>query len=383
LLTFLTLQLLRLSDLLIVHHVPFRTVIKIGGCLVISFIHFVLPTSFLAAVLIGFGRLSSDSEYTALLASGVSVHRMFRSVFLLAVAVSGVVLLTSLELAPWGERQMKRLLTSSTSLRVSRMVSEKQFNRDFFGLLIYADSVDSEEQTMSDVFLVDERDRERPMVVVARKGEIRQVGEPKADEPSRHIALKLISGTILPNVQNLRPPTVGKPTEAIATQTAAAGSSRGIQRTATVLEGEVPTDSEKIAFEEYTLNLELPEPGPGAGEGPRSGSLADLQRWMREAPPGSLNYLDCETEIWKRIALGLSPLVFAFMGVGLGVSRVRSAGSRGFLMTVLVSAVYWQVLGFSTGLGVLGKLPPPLALQIPTFGMGALGVLLYWRVARR
>src|SRR5271167_1592099 len=73
---FLMSRILLLADFLILHGVPISLLLKMVGLMNISFLPLFLPVAFLIAVLVGFGRLSADSERVAMKACGLSVNRL-------------------------------------------------------------------------------------------------------------------------------------------------------------------------------------------------------------------------------------------------------------------------------------------------------------------
>src|SRR3954447_22344804 len=66
---FLMFQLLKFAEFFIVHGVPGGVLGKMTLLLTLQFMPATLPIAFLIAVLVGFGRLSSDSELVAMKAS--------------------------------------------------------------------------------------------------------------------------------------------------------------------------------------------------------------------------------------------------------------------------------------------------------------------------
>ncbi|HMB58757.1 MAG TPA: LptF/LptG family permease, partial [Xanthomonadales bacterium] len=60
-----------------------------------------LPLSFYFAIIIGMGRLYSDSEIYAMRSSGISEHRMMRPVMLLALVLAVLTGVLSVLVRPW------------------------------------------------------------------------------------------------------------------------------------------------------------------------------------------------------------------------------------------------------------------------------------------
>lgn len=103
-------------------------------------ISFALPMGILTGVLLTLGRLSADSEITAMRASGLSVLRVARPVFVLAALGATVALYINLESAPWARAQFYRELSAAVRTNPLSFIVPKTFIRDFKGCVIYVSS---------------------------------------------------------------------------------------------------------------------------------------------------------------------------------------------------------------------------------------------------
>ena len=81
----------------------------IGSVLPLSLM-FMLPCSFLAAILITMGRLSSQNELTAIHMSGRSLYRVAVPIFALAAAMCGFCFFVNTSFAPQAKAMQKRIL---------------------------------------------------------------------------------------------------------------------------------------------------------------------------------------------------------------------------------------------------------------------------------
>src|SRR5438132_1127911 len=111
---FLMFQALRLADFFIIHGVPAMILGKMAALMVLSFMPISLPIAFLIGILVGFGRLSADSELVAMKANGIRVYRLATPTLILASVVVVLSLGLNLTWVPWGDRLFK-----STLIRVS------------------------------------------------------------------------------------------------------------------------------------------------------------------------------------------------------------------------------------------------------------------------
>ncbi len=319
-------QLLRLAELFIVHGVPTWTLLKMVFLLSMSFLPTALPIAFLIGVLIGFGRLSADSELVALKASGVSIGRMAMPVSVVAAVIVVFSLALNLEWVPWSGRTFKTTLVRLTNTKVVSTIREGAFTTGFFDLLIFADKVDSRTNQMKHVFIYDEREPKNPLTVVADAGEIITV---KTDsELSAAAMLKLYDGSIHRN--------------------------------------DVSGNTyQKIDFEEYRLYLRISEGSDSAVTKPEMVPFRELRERIRKNPASTYEGREMRGELWKRAALAASPMIFVFLGIGFGTVRTRAVRAGAFLVAFVTAIVYWVTQSWATIAMLRGQLPPALAMQIP------------------
>lgn len=122
------------------------------------FIH-ALPFGLLTGVLMGMGRLSAQSELTALRAAGVSIFRLSSSVFFLGVLATVAALIVNFYYGPAARAEYRRELASTIERNPLSFVVEKTFVKDFDGAVIYVSK--KEEGRMEDVWFWDLDDEDR------------------------------------------------------------------------------------------------------------------------------------------------------------------------------------------------------------------------------
>ena len=71
-------RILKLAEMVINKGVPLGEIGKLFAFLLPNFLVITLPLAFLLGVLLGFGRLSADSEIVALKSSGISLYGMLQ-----------------------------------------------------------------------------------------------------------------------------------------------------------------------------------------------------------------------------------------------------------------------------------------------------------------
>lgn len=87
-------------------------------------------------------------------------------------------------------------------------------------------------------------------------------------------------------------------------------------------------------------------------------------------------------EVQRKFSIPFACLVFAALGVPLGIQPSRSVHSRGFSMSLALIFVYYLLLTFGQNLGERGALPPPVAVWLPNGVLSIVAVYLLARAAR-
>src|SRR6056297_262202 len=75
----------RVTEMVISQGVPVMEMMQLFGYLLPTFFSITLPLAFLLGILLAFGRLSAESEFVALKASGIGLYTLIKPVFFLAV----------------------------------------------------------------------------------------------------------------------------------------------------------------------------------------------------------------------------------------------------------------------------------------------------------
>ena len=115
----------------------FATFARLVGLLFPFAISFALPMGILTGVLLTLGRLSADSEITAMRASGLSVARIARPVLVLGAVCAAAAAYVNFESMPWARVQYHREFAAAVRANPLRIIVPKTFIRDFAGCVLY------------------------------------------------------------------------------------------------------------------------------------------------------------------------------------------------------------------------------------------------------
>src|SRR3954464_1015683 len=96
-----------------------------------------IPMALLTGLLIGLGRLSADRETVALLACGVSPHRLLRPVLAMAVVCGLASMYVMIKLIPDANQTFREITFEVIAKRVENDVHPRVFFEDFPGWVLY------------------------------------------------------------------------------------------------------------------------------------------------------------------------------------------------------------------------------------------------------
>ena len=88
------------------------------------------------------------------------------------------------------------------------------------------------------------------------------------------------------------------------------------------------------------------------------------------------NPLMYSTQIQRMFAIPFAPLLFAFVGVSLGLRGVVRSRSRGLLLALALFGGYYGLFVYAQGIARDGVMPPQLAIWAPNAILLVSGVAL-------
>lgn len=324
-------QVLRLTEFALVHGVDLLTISEVIAYVCISMLPALFPMSLLFAVLMTYGRLSSDSEIVAMKAAGLPMSSLTLPALILASLVAVLSARTTFEIAPWGNRQFELLFAKLGNTKAAANIKSGTFSEGFFDMVVYANEVDSDQGELRGVFIYDEKTGETPLTIISRAGKI----IPDPEMPGHRVLLRLIDGDI---------------------------HRKGQSHT-------------KIKFETYDLRLVDPIKEVDREKSPPSLTLKDLEERLASPdlkPEERRVYL---TEFHKRWAIAFLCPIFALLGVGLGTqTNRRNKKAGGMILCILLIIGYWIFYLAFEGMARSGQVPPLVGVWTPNILFGLFGL---------
>ena len=334
-------RIFKLTDLIVSKGVPLLTVFKLIGNIMPSFLTLTIPMAVLLAALIAFGRLSTDSEVTALKATGFSLYRLMAPVAMLAVVAAIITAYFSIYLGPVKARNFKKDLFVLAKTRSFVTIEEEVFNDTFKNVVIYAQKTPSPNE-MEGVFISDERNPDEPYVIIAQKGAL------DIDPNSGYAYLRLSNGSI---------------------------HKKGLKR----------GSYQEITFDTNDLAINLYDKLFAGDEMKKSNREMTMKELLAESASqkdSGGNYYPAMTEYYKRFSIPLACLIFGMVGPPLGLYSRRSGKSSGMTVALVIFALYYLIMKGGENLAAGGGLPPIVAALAPNIVIGALGAYILTAAAR-
>ena len=328
-------RFLKLAEMVVEKGVPLTDVLRMVSYLLPSFWLFTIPMALLLSILLAFGRLSGDSEVTAMKSCGISLYGLLPPPLLFSAFASLLCMWVTVYAVPWGNSSFKALMLEIAQNSAGISIKEKVFNNAFPDMVIYADTLDAKAQNMAGVIVHDERDPKAPTTIFAESGAL------YSDTRTHSMEFQLKNGSIH--------------------RTEEKGGYRMVQ------------------FQEYVLRVALADT---AAKGPKKASEMTIDELLH--PPRGADKKEAlarRLELHSRLALPFSCIVFTFMGVPLGIQNRRSGKASGFSLSIAVILCYYVVLSAFDTLGERGILPPSLSGWGPNLLFLAAGVYLFMKTA--
>jgi lipopolysaccharide export system permease protein len=324
----------------------FGDVVQVFVCLLAMLGAYAVPVAFLFGVLVAVGRMSSDAEITAMRALGVSLGQLVVPCLVFGALVSAVTFVLLYDLEPAARRELRSVL-SQVAAR-GGVIEARTFNRlDRKGQrLLFVD--DREGARLRGVLISDRTNDEQPFTVVAERGHF------QFDHDTAVARIELEDGDVH-----------FEPEE---------GSSRRYRR---------------IAFARFDYAFDMSKELGAGWERlhPREMTVAEirgvLHYWDEHGePPDDVRVKErnrYEIQIHRRLALPLAPLLFALVGLPLGLQRSRGARSYGALLCAGLVFGYYALLSSGAYLAEQNQIPAWFGLWMPNVAFGVVAAVLLSR----
>lgn len=325
--------LFQMADLIIEKGVSIGIVIRLFLYYMPRLVVFTIPMSCLLAALLGFGKLSSNSEIVALKSVGLSFGRIVRPVVIAAFCVSIFALVINETLVPLSERAAANVMKYEVLHESAPIFTEKVFLKEESGgsvkRVIYIDKINNKTKEMHNVTVEEFEGGRLARIISSLRGHWVTGSWWLEDGAVYEIDAKTKDVGLL------------------------------------------------FKFDRQALLLNMgPDEISASSASPDEMTIPELHRMIKlRDKMGEPN-----GKLWMALHLRLSVpwacLIFAILGAALGSRPQRSSSSVGLGFSVIIIFVYYVIMSFSKSLGESGAMPRMLAAWNANFVFLAIGMYL-------
>lgn len=341
----LTFELFRLTELLVTRDISIWFTLKLMGNIALTFIPLSLPIAVFFSTIYCLNRLSSDSEYIAMRAGGLTKGRILVPFLLIAGVLTASVYQLNQNVIPHSNKAFRQKITFLTSSGLLAGIKEGQFFTLIPNLTLFATRSTKYGRNLQEVFLHLKENENSHKVIQAEKGEL--IFERSPETLSEKLTLTLYNGNII-------------------------GQSK-------------ESNLEKILFEKYIFPISQQQFDNrfSIKETMLASHELEAVLKMTEAEAekaygfNKKELFNAKYEFWNRKNGAFICFVFCFLGFTLGITgnrgKSKNSGIMGLLCLLLYYGLYFSLVGFAKK----GTIPIPLAVFFPVTVMSVLGVWFY------
>lgn len=332
-------RMVRLLDTTLGKKNSFGVVFELLAYLVPHYLGTAIPAALFLGLLLGFGRMSANSETDALMSVGVGLNRLARPVIALALLLSMVSFFMFGWLQPYTRYAFRSVVFDVKNVEVFYLAEEGVFMQAGTRTFIL-DKLDRTRNAFERAFIYEDRGAEGSDTVTATRGSLIET------EGGLRPVLHLENGHRLSLKQGFgstpKPPASEVAVFAIA-DTPLGKVSKDIFRP----RGE---DEHELTLPELVARL--------------------------DSPPGHTTTAQMYTDLNKRLVNVLSLVILPFLAIPFAVGNRRSQRATRFGFALVLIIVYHEIIEQGSVAASQGSVPPWLALWVP---FAALALFAGWR----
>ena len=334
----------QLLELLMTHGLPLSYILSFVGDLLPFSMIYSIPWGALLAVLLIFGKLSSENELVALRANGVGIIRICTPVFLITLGCLALCLWINLYVAPECERRFKELAFKLASTEPLALFGSDEVIDAFPNRKIYVGRKNG--STLEDLHIYEMNPQQVPVrVIYAKRGTL------EVDKENERILLRIYDARYEDrdesDVNDLRRMHYG----------------------ISVQEGVFPISLQELITKAHS------------SQRPTELTLSHLQEAMEQKQGKQLSIL--RTELSKRFSNSMAVFTFVLIGIPLAITAHRRETSIGIAISIGIAFTYFIFIVVADNVKSNASLHPEILVWLPNFIYLTLGGILFYRLARR
>ncbi|MDD5728384.1 MAG: LptF/LptG family permease [Victivallales bacterium] len=329
-------------DKFVTQGLPLSSVFEFAVCLMPIALTFTIPWAVLVAVMLVFGRLSADSEITAMRACGISILQIVSPIMIISFLMMLLCLYLQVEVGPPLLGKARQVATK-TAINHPTAIFEPGVRVKYKDNIIYIDDKEGENVIKDiQIFTVSENGTNEGKVikdVTANRGKL------LIDKKLKTLTIALYDCNIVDKQSN-------PPVRAFA------------KNFNTVIDYGTEMNSLEIGKRDKYMTLK------------------ELFGRIRIEKKFNRDTCDLEVELNQRIAFALAPIAFMLLGLPLAIRTSRRETSVGLFLSVVLAGVFFLSIILCESLTAYPKLYPQYLLWLPNLAYQLGGAYMIYKIAK-
>ena len=327
--------LFELTDMLINERVAWPYIIKLLVYRLPAFLILTFPMSLLASSELAIGRLSTDSEITAMRAGGISLRRMAIPFVIAALVVSILSFVINDYIVPEANYHYHNIIHEIAQKKDPSCIRQNVFFRDAENRYFYVNRFDEKNMIMRDIIVYEFTGEESLRTITAKEGTW------VAD------TWKLENGTIYNNHE---------------------GEEGVYEMSFATLDIILKEDLQKFFKTQRT---------------PQEMSSKELRQHIDILQQAGVDTKSFEVYLYMKYSVPLSGLIFVLLGVPLGLRVKRGSKATGIIISIVLVFIYYISVSTIRSFGRGGTIIPVLAAWLPNIIFAILGIILIFKAEKK
>ncbi|MBI4597931.1 MAG: LptF/LptG family permease [Candidatus Omnitrophica bacterium] len=332
-------NIVKFADLVISKGVSLFDILRLMIYLVPFLLSFTVPMACLVAMILAFGRLSSDYELIAMRASGVAPFRLVLPMVMVGLVLSGFMLVVNDRLVPMSHLAFRRQLKAIGMKQPTAYLEAGTFIKDFPPYVIYVYHVEG--RRLDNVRIYQPQANGPTRTIIADRGRFEQLPD------KRGVQLKLSDGT-MDEWDQFHPGAFYK-----------------------------------TVFKEYAMNLRSGQEDPSQlRKKLREMTFKELMAERTRLGAEGIDGLPISLELHQKIAGAFAVLIFAIFGLALGLRLHHHERLIAYVWVLGIFMAYYLLNIGMNAIALKGWLSPMAAMWAPNLLGGLISAPLLARAVR-
>ncbi len=341
-------NLIKVFDL-VSQGISFFTFLQFTGYILPIVLTFTVPWAVMVAVMLVFGRMSADSEITAMRACGISILQIVSPILIITFLFTLLCLYLQVEVGPPFLGKSRDLMkTAAIDQPLALFEPGKQIQIQ--NTIIYIDDKEGENGLRGvQLYTLADDGKTVTLDVSADRGNL------LVDKDKQILTVQLHDCLMV---------------------------NREVEGANDGLSGDGPQRLFANKFE-FGFNYGKEANEMRVSVRPKYMTLSDLMGRIRLTKELNRDTTELEVELNQRIAFALSPIAFLLLGLPLAIRTSRRETSVGLFLSVILAGVFFLSIILCESLSSFPKLYPQYLLWLPNILFQITGAVMTYRISQR